>query len=178
MTTLNIGVHDLSYAAGFGTRASGRGRRGSARRGYGTNKTTGDVAELLEAKYKLFSTFYEMNKKMIVDEIKQSLVCSVRNVFAGQPAAIDVNAEACSRITAKFKDDLAMRKFDGVIKGVPTHAAQLGISHRFKDPAFIRRGGKKVPMRRGSPVMRRHPERPSFIDTGQLQSSLVCWVEK
>jgi hypothetical protein len=49
MTTLNIGVFDINYAADFGHPSPGRGRRGPARRGYGTNSTTGDVAEMLVA---------------------------------------------------------------------------------------------------------------------------------
>jgi hypothetical protein len=159
MTTLVLGVHDMSYAAQFHT-SSGTRKRGvsKAQAAYGKGQTTGDVAQILEAKYHIMRAFVEMNKGEIIKAVESSMLGSVINMVNGQPGPINPAAQAMSDIETNFKQSLSQRAYDGM-KGVPTEAANRGVSHRFKKP-YGRRGS-----------------RPSFIDTGLYQSSFTAWTE-
>ena len=158
MTTLVLGVHDMAYGAQF---SSGGSRRSKSRAqsAYGKGKTTGDIAQILEAKYHIMQTFYDMNKTDIASALEKSMVGSIINMVNGQPAPVMADAQAMSDIETAFKQALSMRAFDGVIPGVPTQASLGGRSSRFKRP-----GAK-----RGA--------RPSFINTGLYQSSFTAWTE-
>jgi hypothetical protein len=158
MTTLVLGVHDIAYGAQF---SSGGSRRSKSRAqaAYGKGKTTGDIAQILEARYGIMRTFYEMNKTDIASALEKSMVGSVINIVNGQPGPIKADAQAMSDIEMAFKQSLSMRAYDGVIKGVPTKASLGGVSSRFKQPGA------------------RRPARPSFINTGLYQSSFTAWTE-
>ena len=160
MMQLVLGVHDMGYAAQFHTSA-GAVKRGKskAQAAYGKGKTTGDVAQILEAKYHIMRTFFDMNSKDIATAIEKSMVGSVINMVNGQPGPIKPDAQAMSDIETAFKQALSMRAFDGVINGVPTQASLGGVSHRFKRP-YAKRAA-----------------RPSFINTGLYQSSFAAWTE-
>jgi hypothetical protein len=160
VTTLVLGVHDIAYAGQFHT-SSGAVKRGKskAQAAYGKGKTTGDIAQILEAKYHIMRTFVEMNKNDIISAIEKSMVGSVINIVNGQPGPIAPDAQAMSDIENAFKNALSMRAFDGLIKGVPTAASLGGVSHRFKKPYASR------------------PARPSFVNTGLYQSSFTAWTE-
>jgi hypothetical protein len=148
----------MAYAAQFAGGTTKRGKS-KAQAAYGKGKTTGDVAQILEARYHIMKTFVDMNKDDIVRALEKSMVGSVINIVNGQPGPISPEAQALSDIESKFKEALSMRAFDGLIKGVPTQAAERGVSHRFKKP-YARRAA-----------------RPSFINTGLYQSSFTVWTE-
>jgi len=155
---LVLGVHDIAYGANFGGGGSRRSKS-KAQAAYGKGKTTGDVAQILEAKYHIMATFYEMNKTAIASALEKSMVGSVIDMVNGKPGPTKPDAQALSDIETSFKQALSMRAFDGVIKGVPTAASLGGVSHRFKKPYANR------------------PARPSFINTGLYQSSFTVWTE-
>lgn len=157
---IHLGVHDISYAAQFHSR-TGKAKRAMSRAqaAYGKNATTGDVAEIIEAKYHLMETFVGMIKPEIDSMAAQSIGGTISNILAGQKGPILPTSQATSDIETKFKQMLSARAFDGKIKGVPTRASLDGVSHRFKKPYAKR------------------PSRPSFVDTGAYQSSFTVWVE-
>ena len=158
---LVLGVHDMSYAAQFHSKA-GTVKRGlsKAQAGYGKGKTTGDIAKILESRYGVMNAFFNMEKDNIITALESSMVGSVINMVNGQPAPVAPLAQAMSSIEHRFKQALSGRAFDGVIPGVPTKAAEHGVSHRFKRP-YARRGS-----------------RPSFIDTGTYSASFTVWTEE
>ncbi len=159
MTTLVLGVQDMSYAAQFHSSAGTRKRGVSkAQAAYGKGQTTGEVAKLLEARYHVMQAFVNMNSTEIVAAVEASMLGSVINIVNGQPGPIVPGAQALSDIETAFKQSLSQRAYDG-LKGVPTQAAERGVSHRFKKP-YARRAA-----------------RPSFIDTGLYQSSFKAWTE-
>jgi hypothetical protein len=160
MTTLVLGVHDMAYAAQFHASTGARKKGVSkAQAAYGKGQTTGDVAQILEARYGIMRTFFDMNRDDIVRAVERSMVGSVINIVNGQPGPIAPEAQAMSDIETAFKQSLSNRAYDGAIKNVPTQAAERGVSHRFKKP-YARRAS-----------------RPSFIDTGLYQSSFTAWTE-
>lgn len=157
---LVLGVHDMSYAAQFHT-STGAVKKGKSKAqvGYGKGMTTGDVAQILERRYGVMQTFFDMEKGNIIQSLQSSMVGSIINMVNGQPSPITPSAQALSDIETMFKQSLSNRVYDGVIKGVPTQAAERGVSHRFKKP------------------YQRRAARPSFIDTGLYQSSFTAWTE-
>ena len=68
--------------------------------------------------------------------------------------------EETDKIEEKFRRALASRAFDGLIAGVPTTAAQRGVSHKRRHP-YAKRG-----------------PRPSFIDTDTYRQSFTVWMEE
>lgn len=142
MTTLHLGVIDLPYTYGSGS------------------KTTGDVAEILEDKYHVMEHFYELHSVQIVENISDSLVGSFESLMSGAPPRGDLYAGGTAKIEEAFKNFLTNKEMDALgYPGVPTAAAQRGVSHRFKKPYK-----KRAP-------------RPSFIDTGLYESSFKAWVD-
>lgn len=122
-------------------------------------KTTGDVATILEAKYHIFETFAHRYQPEIAKSLESSLAGALENVLVGAPVDMKPFDQGCSEIENYFRQFLSNKEMDGN-PGVPTMAALMGVSHRFKHP-YARR-----------------PERPSFIDTGLMQASMIAEVEE
>ena len=168
MTTLVLGVIDLPYvdaepAKSQVTRVS-KARAGRRRVPKGKpalaagGQTTGDVAEILEAKYHVMETFFDLHEEEIGEDFAESLVGTLEALTSGAPTSIDPFAAAISQVEARFKTFLETKEMDATgTPGVPTRASLKGVSHRFK--------------------RKRGPPRPSFIDTGLYESTMKAWVE-
>ena len=140
MRTLHLGVTDLPYAF----RVEG--------------ETTGEVAEILEARYEVMQTFFDRNEAKIAGALEASLAGALDTLLAGGPPAQNVLGAAESSIEELFKDFLTNREIEQPARdGIPTMAAVMGVNHRLK-----RKSG---------------PRRPSFIDTGLYQASFKVWME-
>lgn len=164
--TLHLGVIDLPYVDPQDTpRRLPRARKGKQRPrgktasgGSGSQTTTGFVAEVLEKKYHVIETYYDLHELEIADSLAESVAGALENLVMGGPP-IDPTAEAASGIEKGFKTYLESGEIEGTATpGVPTRAALHGVSHRFK--------GKNSGVRR-----------PSFIDTGLYESSFKAWTE-
>jgi hypothetical protein len=144
---LHLGVADVPYADPGTKKKSG-------------SLTTGDVAEILEAKYGVMGHFVDLHGADIARELENSVLGAIESLIAGAPASHDAFGTATSEIEEIFRAMLSNRELDKLgIPGVPTAAAKRGVSHRFKRPYARRK------------------ERPSFIDTGLYQDSFKAWVE-
>lgn len=154
MTTLHLGVQDLPYAYSE-VRVFARRRPARVQ-----STTTGDVAEILESKYHLMETFYEMHQADIARSVENALGGALENMLIGAPPPDDPFAAASGDIKTMFSEFLLTGEAERVgIPGTPTKAAQAGVSHRFKHP-YAQRAA-----------------RPSFVDTGLLESSFTAWVD-
>jgi hypothetical protein len=139
---LHLGVTDLPY--------------GYAKDG----KTTGDVAEILEAKYEIFQHFTQQHEAEILKAIDNSVVGSFESMMSGAPPN-DIYGTGTNEIEELFRTFLSGREMEGLgIAGVPTKAALAGVNHRLKRPYK-----KRAP-------------RPSFIDTGLFESSMRAWIDE
>jgi hypothetical protein len=163
MTTLHLGVIDIPYAEPppAPKRAPKKPRRGrKARSRKYSNITTGDVAEILEAKYHVMEHFFELHENEVLSVLEESLEGSLESLLMGAPASINPFGTGTAKIEDAFKKMLDTKELDGLgYPGIPTQAALMGVSHRFKQP------------------YRRRPPRPSFIDTGEYQASFKAWVD-
>lgn len=143
---LRIGVIDVPYTSS-GLPGVGKG-----------GETTGDVAEILEAKYHVMETLYNLNEGAITDALRDGLEGTLESLLMGAPPTQNPFGSAESKIDDILKAGLSAQQLDGTIPGVATQAAKDGVSHRFKRP-YVKR-----------------PPRPSFIDTGLYQTSIKTEV--
>lgn len=153
---INLGVVDLPYSHTANLGATRRGKH----KGRARASTTGDVADILEAKYGVMGAFVDRHSSEIEDALAESVRGHLESLLMGGPVTGDVydlTIAAGSEIEVMFQKFLDAKEMDGLVNGVPTQASLDGISHRFKT--------------------KRGPARPSFIDTGLYQSSFRCWGE-
>lgn len=145
--TLHIGVIDMPYSEGKGENEGG-------------GVTVGDVAEILENKYKVIGTFIEtLGNDAIERALAHSAQAAVKALLRGGSPDIRLTSKAEEEIESAFRLFLDQREMDGR-PGVPTAAALKGVNHSFKRP-----------------YVKSNPERPSFIDTGLYQASFKAWTD-
>ncbi len=128
----------------------------------GGQQTTADVAEILEKNYGVLGGYVSAHNQDIANSLARSVASAIGQIAAGG-AVIDPLARATSQISTGAKTFISSREAERVLAPgrdghpVPTEAALSGISSRKK-------GGKKG-------------RRPSFVDTGIYENSLICWSE-
>jgi hypothetical protein len=141
MTTLHLGVLDVPYA-----RAKG--------------KTTGDVAEILEARYGIMRAFWQRNRQAYLDALVGGSVEDLEARLQGRSARANPKS-TLEKMRHDFRVFISQRQVEQVgLKGVPTEAALKGVSHRLKHP-----------------YAKRNPRRPSFRDTGLYEASFRAWID-
>lgn len=150
---LHLGVNDMpySFAPSRGKSKSGRARA----------STTGDVAEILEAKYGVMQTFVNLHQGEIVEALHDSLAGAFESVVMGGKRNVDPHAAGTSEIEDAFRQFLDRREMDGKVSGVPTAASLAGVNHRLRHP-----------------YAKKNSPRVSFVDSGLYQSSMKCWIEE
>ena len=173
MTTLHLGVIDIAYVQPAPTpkarKASAKPRLHKTHRKKYENVTTGDVAEILEAKYHVFEVFYREHEQDVANDLTDSMQGAVESYLMGAPLNLNPFGSATSSIENRMKQFLSNREMEQLgYPGVPTEAARLGVSHRYASGFNrVKIGGKFY----------RGVARPSFIDTGIFQSSMTAWVD-
>lgn len=126
--------------------------------------TTGDVAQILEKRYAVMTGFAVTYLSKIADDMAESYAGALESILMGGPPG-NPAAQATSKIASRAKNYLSSMEAERVLAPgtekfpVPTHAAIMGINHRKKKP-------------------RTGIRRPSFIDTGMYQNSLIAWTEE
>ncbi len=151
---LHLGVLDVAYSSSY---APAKRLSQSPPR----SNSTGDVAEILEARYGVMAKFYELHGQEIADDVAEVLQDKLEALLLGAPVSEELLPEgSLSKIEERFRKMLDDKELDGQVAGVPTQASLRGVSHRLLHP-----------------YARRSP-RPSFIDSGQYQDSMRAWVEE
>lgn len=167
--TLHLGVIDVPYVENEAparrkarlSRNAKKPRGVKPERASASEKTTGDVATILEEKYGVMEAFFDNHEEEIVGHLAESLAGALENVVAGAPVDLEPFAEGTSKIEEGFRDFLSSKEAERVgIDGAPTAAARKGVNHRKKHP-YSKENGR----------------RPSFIDTGLYQASMKAWVD-
>lgn len=157
MTTLHLGVIDIPYS-GAAVEVQGSKRRRKIKAG---DQTTGDVAEILEAKYRVMEVFYEAHQDEIAKSMEDGLSAALESLMMGSPIGLDPFGSAVAATEQAFKKFLDNKEMDALgVPGVPTEAALKGVNHRLKHPYAMS-----------------NPERPSFIDTGLYENSFKVWID-
>ena len=153
--TLHFGVIDLPYE-----KPPKKAKRKSKLKS-STSLTTGDVAEILEAKYHPFELFFQIKEKQIAASLENSMAGALESLMMGAPAKLDPFGAACSEIEALFGKFINNREIERLgYPGIPTKAALAGVNHRLAHP--YAKGNKR---------------RPSFVDTSQYIDARKVWVD-
>lgn len=165
MPKLHLGVMDLPYAAPQRTRlaSSGRGRNKKLRpiKIPVASQTTGDVAEILEAKYHVMEVFWEQHGGRIADALTQDMSDFLDDVAAGSGRNAPTFTAAESVAKTEFVKFIDTKEMDRLgIPGVPTEASLRGVNHRFLHP-----------------YAKSNPVRPSLKDTGTYEDSFTAWFD-
>lgn len=161
MTVLHLGVIDIPYAYTQKGERSTKKRAGKKSRKVVKSTTTGDVAEILEAKYGLMETFFEVHEDEIVGEITQSLAQAIESLMSGIPQNHDPFSAGTQQINEMFKQFILSGEAEKVsIPGTPTKAALHGVSHR-----------------KAHPYAKANARRVSFYDTGLFVDNFMSWVD-
>lgn len=166
MLYLNLGVNDIRYTAGptAPRRVVVRKHRSGVIKTFTAaapgQETTGDVAQILEEKYNILETFSREYEKEIADALSHALVGAIQILVMGNTQNADPYASAALEIETAMKLFLDMGGMDGS-GNVPTKAALRGVNRRLKHP-----------------YAKGNPSRPSFIDTGTMQSNYRAWTSK
>lgn len=159
---LHLGVVDIPYGASAAP-ASNRNRPGQRPPTPPGRVSTGDVAEILEARYGVMEKFTELHGQEIANALAGAMQDQLEAFMMGGPVpgvgAMLLPEGTLGEIEQSFRKMLDNRELDGRIPGVPTGAALRGVSHRMQNP-YAKRGA-----------------RPSFIDTGQYQATFRAWVD-
>lgn len=161
---LLLGFEDSPYSARYSRQSpltatmkgKGRKRLSPAQQAYGQGKTVGQVATELENKYGIVETFYNLEESFIADNIEKAFADSTAAGMMG--GSWDPTWDP-SKLDGMFRRALSSRRFDGLIRGVPTKASIRGVTHLRRDPYAQR------------------ASRPSFIDTSLYQRSFRAWME-
>lgn len=154
---LHLGVVDVPYVALEPPGAYKKRIKAGKHPGAG-HKTTGDVADILEAKYHVMEIFWQLHEEENVRDLTVGMRDALETLMVGGPLHLDPFAEAESLIEGRFRRFLTDKEMDRLgYPGVPTKASLKGVSHRFK--------------------RKRGPARPSFVDTGLYEAAFKAWSE-
>jgi hypothetical protein len=165
MPILHLGVIDIPYveAPAAPKKIAKAGRRPRPHKKHAAkygNVTTGDVAGFIENRYHVMEIFWELHQDAIAADFENSISGAIETLLMGGPANLDVMGTATSQLEDRFKQMLSGRELDTLgYPGIPTAAAEAGVSHRHK-----------------SGFTKNRTPRPSFIDTGLYQASFKSWV--
>lgn len=153
MTKLLLGVVDVAYSDGDGT------------------KTTGDVAGYLEDEYHVMRTFLEIYEDQIGEFLADAMVGEIEALAQGKPVTIfgkDVDTQLGDRVISgvsvngkieeAFRNFLDSREWRQT-SGQTVDAAEQGVKHSKKQP-YAKRGA-----------------RAEFFDTGLYSASFRAWIE-
>ena len=162
--TLVLGVLDAPYSGPpQPPRKVAKARKGKQKprgkaKGSSPLPSTGDVAQILEAKYEIMATFAEAYMPEIGEALAQSVAGAITALVGGASPDQNPFGQAESEIQQGFAVFLDQQEMDGRA-GVPTKAALRGVNHSLLHP-----------------YARRAP-RPSFVDTGIYRSHFRAWIE-
>ena len=149
MAKLVLGVNDVAYA--------------DARNAATGATTTGDVAEILEARFEVMGNFYRLKKGQIADALADAYGIAIQDLVnnrrGGDPA--HGAAQKIETMFRSFLDANELQKLSFALTGLAiSQAAADGINHRKKHP-----------------YAQQNKPRPAFIDTGLYRASFRAEVK-
>src|ERR1019366_8157922 len=107
MPVLHFGVIDQPYNDPAPVKK--RGRKPAKA---GSTQSTGDVAEILEAKYHVMQVFYQQHKGDIAGDLSESIAGSLESMLMGAPINMTPFQAAAYKIDDRFKRFLSDKEMD------------------------------------------------------------------
>lgn len=122
--------------------------------------TTGDVGEILEAKYHVMQHFYDAHKVDIAADLENAIKDQLDVIMDGRSPSTDPFRGANAKIVSRFKDFLMTGEIETMgIPGIPTQAS------------IKRREGGRSARKKSAGTG------PSFVDSGMYENNFVCDVK-
>jgi len=137
--------------------------------------TTGEVGDILEKKYGIFTVFGENYMPKIVDHLSESVDDAIAKMIAGKRVQ-DPYAQGTNKITEDLKNYIKLQEVENFgIEGVPTQAALEG--RTLRTVGKTKRGKKVKKVSAGDKYFESvGPRRPSFMYSGVFQENLKAWM--
>jgi hypothetical protein len=137
------------------------------------DKTTYEVAKILEEKYTLFSSFADNKTQNIANHLAEGLEQAIAQMALGVPFQNSINAGA-SMIENDLKKWIYLQEVEQAgIVGVPTQSALDGTNYRMKSVS----AKQYVTGKKGVRKVTKNARRPSFMYSGVLEASLKAWID-
>ncbi len=136
--------------------------------------TTGEVAEILEKRYHVMETFYDVNQEKIKKWITESMQKIIEAKFQGAPVDRNPFLMVTQKIQNEFKTFLLSRQMEHLFGQLTQAEAEYFLT---KTGGFTGRGSKGYSKRFQKPGAKRK-SRPAFIDTGLYMASFRSWINK
>ncbi len=123
---------------------------------YNPKKTASEVADALENRFHLLSSFAEYKEEEIAEILAEGMERVIAELFeTGENPGL---AHVADGVQPLFSDFIKLYEAESVIEGTPTKRALAG----YKSLQRPHKG----------------PRRPSFFDTGTLVDNFRAWVEE
>lgn len=141
-----------------------------------TDKTTGFVATILEAKYSVMATFFYRREEKIIDWLVESMADAIHKLMNG--IIIDeenIFYDTEQKIESEFRDFLDANEMSTMFYELTESEAAYFIA---STGGFTEAGEAGIRSKLPHPYASSNPARPAFIDTGLYQKSFRAWMEK
>lgn len=148
MPKLSLGVLDVAYS--------------DAQGGDGTT-TTGEVADILEKRYQVMQTFFDLKGGLIADAIGVAMGIQIQNLMRGEKIQANSMHGAEQKIEHLFRSFLdanEMQKLTLALSGAPLSIAAM----------------KGQNQRKLKPSSKRNKARPAFVDSGLYRRSFQAKI--
>ena len=136
-------------------------------------KTTGDVAEILENRYHVMATYFDLHRDEIAEWLADSIARTMRAIAMGASTDIDPFLHATQKIQNGFKQFLLRREMAGMFAELTPAEMAYFVD---KTGGFMGRASQGYSSRRKRPGQKRDP-RPEFVDTGLYMASFRAEVK-
>ncbi len=134
-------------------------------------KTTGEVAKILEARFAVMGTFYEVKSDKIADMMAEAISDQIADIITGARPNRDPLYGATQGIEKAFRQFLDDEEMAHIVAGLSASEADaLGAAGQFTGAASRGRNSRKKTVESGV-------ARAAFVDTGLYQQSFRAWVE-
>lgn len=155
---LVLGVLDVGYS-------DAHGKSGAT--------STGEVAEILEKKYDVMGTFFEVHREKIGNLLAQAIGDEIADMASGKAISNNPFSAAESGIESEFRSFLSRDEMSQLVAGL-SDAERGSMGSRASFGGAASRG---VSHRKKSPNAKKNKSRPAFIDTGLYQASFRAQVD-
>lgn len=164
MASLVFGVLDVAYSEAHGTS------------GKQVATTTGDVAEILESRYAVMQTFFDLRKAKIAGYLADAMATAIQNLVTGRPTPLRISAggqgspmfDAQQRIEQEFRSFLDANEMEKLALALA--------GPNIANPHISAAAAKGVNHRKKHPYAKKNRARPAFVDTGLYRTSFRALV--
>ena len=145
----------------------------------GGDETTGDVAQILEDKYHVMETFFNLKQDKIAEMLADSMGEQIGMLMSGMGGRGGIGGNSMVEATENIQQ--AFRQFldDGEMQSVVNSLSASESAYYMGSTGGLSGAGSRgINHRKKNPYAKGNAARPAFIDTGLYQTSFRAWLEE